>query len=356
MENIFYSPYKAVHHPGKIEQLKIGEISSPTCVQIDLTNKCNHNCAYCIFKVYKNMGLSSTFNGHDFIPLKDMTRILNELKEVGVPAIEYTGGGEPQFHPDFTKILEETVNRDFEWALVTNGAVNDLDRNLKYFKKATWVRVSVDASCAETHALMHGASVHDFNKILLFIKTLVKECPKTVIGISFIISPINYREIVSATKLFKDFGCSNIRLSLVYTTEGLSLFKDQWKQIIELVKTAKKLETNKFKVFNLVNFSANNMVNFNRNYGFCGYQHFITSIGADGNVYPCCTLRYDDDTSLGNLANQSFKDIWFGEKHKKWLKSNYLKEKCSHHFCLMDSKNEFIEYLTMSNPPHVNYI
>lgn len=351
-----YSPYKASYHLGRIEQLRKGELIIPTQVQIDLTNECNHNCPYCIYRMNKNTGLNPTFNSHDYIPPGRAIKLLDELKEVGVPAIQYTGGGEPQYYPEFTTILKETVDRGFDWSLVTNGAVFNLDKNLEYFKKATWIRVSVDAANAETHKKMHGTSATDFDNVLNFIKTLIKECPQTTIGVSFLASPINYDEIIDATQLFKGLGCSNIRLSVVYTSRGIELYREKWSRILEDAQKAKRLETESFKVFDSIYPHLQNLDTSKRDYKFCGYQYFTAVIGADQEVYPCCTLKYDHSTSFGSLVNQKFQDVWFGEKHKNWLGSNYLNTVCDQHPCWMDNKNEFISYIIHSNPPHVNYV
>ena len=94
-----------------------------------------------------------------------------------------------------------------------------------------------------------------------------------------------------------------------------------------------------------------------KGYTFCGYQHFTGVVGADLEVYPCCTLKYNAaGTSFGSLKEQSFKDIWYGPKRKAWLKRDHLKEVCDKNPCWMDKKNEFISYLIHPNPPHVNYI
>ena len=351
-----YSPYKASHHLDRIDQLKMGMLIVPTQAQIDITNECNHRCPNCICRLYKNTGLNATYDNKQFIPIDRIVKILDELKEIGVPSIEYTGGGEPQCHPNFSTILNETIDKGFEWSLVTNGAKSDLKRNLLYFKKAEWIRVSADASCAKTHSIMHGTSLEDFDNVVQFIRILAHECVDTIIGVSFLVSSLNYKEIVDATKMFKDLGVSNMRFAVVYNPKGMSLYDGIWDEIVELMKEAKKLETKKFKVFDLVHTTSHDMITYKRDYSFCGYQQFTTIIGADQNVYPCCTLRYNENTSLGDLSKQSFKDIWFGEKRRNWLKSDYLNGICSNHSCLMDKKNEFIDYLVQENPPHANYI
>ena len=351
-----YSFYKASHHLDRIKKLRKHQLIIPTQVQLDVTNECNQHCPYCIYRMNKNTGLNPNFNAHNYIPFKRMVNLLNELREMGVPAIQYTGGGEPMYHPNFIEILKETIDRDFDWSLVTNGVTDELDELIKYLKEATWIRVSVDASCAETYKKTHGTSVSDFDKVLNFIRTLVQETSQTTVGVSFLASPLNYKELIDTVKLFKDLGCANIRLSVIYTSRGIELYKKNWGEIVESAQKAKKLETDSFKVFDAIYSHLQNLDTSKRDYKFCGYQYFTAVIGADQEVYPCCTLKYDKATSFGNLKANTFKGVWFGKKHQAWLNSNYLQAVCDKHPCWMDSKNEFIGYLIKENPPHVNYI
>lgn len=352
---MIYSFYKAAHHLKKIEELRNRKLIGPTQVQIDLTNKCNHKCPYCFYRCARNKYLNATFNESDFIPTERMKELLKEFKDVRIPAVQYTGGGEPLAHPGFYKIIEETINNGIEYALVTNGALIDL-KYLDLFKKATWIRVSVDAESADTYAKCHGTSPKDFLHIMNAINTLAVKCPDTVIGISFVVNPINWQEIKIATMRAKDLGVNNIRFSVAYTPRGIDLYKDIWPDIEKLEHSAKSLGTKDFKVFNLISSHLENLDLKQKGYSFCGYQHFTAVIGADMEVYPCCTLKYNSLSCFGNLKDNSFSEIWTGPKRLQWLKKDHLKEVCDKNPCWMDKKNEFISYLLTQNPPHKNYI
>ena len=116
------------------------------------------------------------------------------------------------------------------------------------------------------------------------------------------------------------------------------------------------IRTKHFKVFNLVVAHLENLDLRQKGYTVCGYQHFTAVLGADQEVYPCCTLKYNSRTGFGNLKDKTFKEIWGGEKRKKWLSMDHLGLVCDKNPCWMDSKNRFISYLIQENPPHVNYI
>lgn len=350
-----YSPYKVGHQLDKIKSLRSGEPIWPTQVQIDLTNKCNHHCAFCFYRCARNKFLNATFNENDFIPITTLKSLLLEFSEYSVPAVQYTGGGEPLMHPNFYDIIRETIRHGFEYALVTNGSLIKL-KHIDLFWHATWIRISLDAISDDIYEKSQGAPASDMHHVFNVITTLVKECPNLTLGISFVVNPINWREIADATQMARDLGVNNIRLSVAYTPRGIDLYKNIWSDIETLAHRAKKLETEDFKVFDLIAAHLENLDLRQKGYQFCGYQHFTAVIGADLEVYPCCTLKYNSLSRLGNLKDRSFYGIWMGPEREAWLKRDHLKEVCDKNPCWMDKKNEFISYLISQDPPHKNYI
>jgi len=354
MEHL-YSPLKIIHHRNKIEQLKKGDLIYPTQIQIDLTNECNHNCPFCFYRCAKDDQLNAKFCDKDFIPNLRACELIDEFKELGIPAIQFTGGGEPLKHPDFHKILSHTINNGMEWSLVTNGVLLNSDY-VDLYKTATWIRVSVDAASKEIYNKSQGCNGSDYEKVIENIKMLVKHCGNVEIGLSFVVNPINFREIIEFKKLAEYLKVNNIRYSVSYTPKGIKIFKEHWLSVLEETRQVVSDEKSSLKVFDLINNHLTNLDSKQKNYSQCGYQHFTSVIGADLNVYPCCTLKYNSVVCFGNLKNRSFKDIWTGKERLNWIVSDHIKNVCNSKPCWMDGKNELINYLLIKNPPHVNFI
>ena len=350
---MIYSSFKASHHLQRIERLRKKQLILPTQVQIDLTNKCNHRCPYCFYRYDQNDKLNALFNRKDEIPYERMIRLLKEFRELQIPAVQYTGGGEPLLYPRLKDILQETIDNGIEYSLVTNGNLIDYG-HLDLLKKATWIRVSLDASTPETYIKSQGAD--HFKETIQAIEMLARECKNNTVGISFVANPINWKEIYQATVLARSLGVDNIRLSVAYTPKGARLYADYWDEIEKLARLSKQLESKDFKVFNLITSHLDNLDYKHKGYDFCGYQHFTAVIGADQIVYPCCTLKYNSIIPFGSLKDKTFYEIWTGDKRKAWLKRDHLKEVCDNWPCWMDKKNEFISYLVHPNPPHKNFV
>lgn len=342
-----YSPFKAAHWPDKIEQLKRGELILPVSVQWDLTNRCNMDCTFCFYHIH-DLG---DFKFEDTFDAKLALKVMDELKDLGVKAIEWTGGGEPTLHPYFKLLIHYAKKKGFRQALVTNGTNLD-EFALRTIKSFDWVRFSVDAATPETWAKVKRRDPKIFSTVIENIRKLneMKE-EHCIVGFSFIVCRENYKEIYEAGKLAYELGCDNVRYSLAMTPQKEKLFEGIWEECLEQLEKAKELETKEFKVFAFSN--RINELSLKVLSDYCGYHHFVAVIGANGCIYPCCRLKYYSQYNFGSLYEKSFKEIWFGEKRREFIES--IKNGCPYD-CWMTEKNKFIEYLIKDNPPHIEYV
>ena len=54
--------------------------------------------------------------------------ILEDLHELGIKAVTYSGGGEPLLHKDIIKIMQQTLNYNIDLSILTNGQLLNGDR------------------------------------------------------------------------------------------------------------------------------------------------------------------------------------------------------------------------------------
>lgn len=346
MEKNVYNPYKIFCHLNKIGRLKRNGFPAPIFVQWDLTNKCNLDCNFCFYHLYK----LSDWKVEDTIDLDVARKTLDDLKEMGVKAIEFTGGGEPLIHPYFKEIVTKAKELGFECSLVTNGVLLN-DEIIELIKDFKWVRISVDA-----------ASRDIYNKVKrrdLFVEVIDKLCrlidrkdENTVVGISFIVCPDNYISIYSAAVMAKDLGCENIRFSMAMTPEGNKMFDGIWEICVEQINKAKELENDDFNVFSFSN-RINDLENKTKS-GPCYYADLVGVIAANGAIYPCCRLKDDTPFNLGNINDTPFNKIWYGGKRKKLIRT--VRKDCPYS-CWMRDKNKVLDALVNpDNIGHKNFI
>lgn len=348
MEKNVYSPYKILHHLDKVEEMKEGKFPAPVFVQWDLTNRCNLDCSFCFYHLYK----LSDWKEKDTISLDVALCTLNNLKEMGVKAIEFTGGGEPLLHPNFKDIVTRAKDLGFECSLVTNGILLT-DEIIELIKDFEWIRISIDASAPETYEKVKRVNPHIFDKLLMNITRLfAKASDNCILGMSFIVCRDNYKEIYDAAYMAKELGFDNIRFSLAMTPEGNKMFDGIWDECVEQISKTKKLEDNGFRVFAFSN-RINDLENKAKS-GPCYYADLVGVIGANGAVYPCCRLKDDKFYNFGNINDSLFSDIWNCNRRKEFITA--VRKDCPYS-CWMRDKNAVIDALVnKDNIGHINFV
>jgi MoaA/NifB/PqqE/SkfB family radical SAM enzyme len=357
-----YSSFKAVHHPDRIQQLKEGKQIVPLQLQLIPTNVCQQRCNFC---AYRQEGYLSNecFNDKNTIPYDKIIETLDCCVEMGIPSIQLTGGGAPLVYRDkvanknITDVIKAIIERKLEIALVTNGQGLNEELCQLLGEHASWVRISIDSGTPETYSSIRGVPERIFNKVLDNIKMLVKyNKGGCTIGVGMVVTKENFKETLILANIAKELGVDNIRISGVFTSEGKKYFEGEWlNEAKTLAKEAEKLSDDKFLCFNLLNDRINDNFDFDQCYDKCRAKEFITFLGADQNLYTCCTISYSAKGRIASLEKQSLKDAWFSqEKIDKFDKHNPSKH-CKF-ACLYKNKNLFLEYLTKLNPKHKNYI
>ena len=111
----YFNQLKVLCYTERIEKILRGEIPLPVGVEIDPSNICNYDCPWCFYSKYrknKNVMISST----------NFTKIMDELVELDIKSVTFTGGGEPLVNPNTVRIIEEYGNK-IDIGLVTNGSL-----------------------------------------------------------------------------------------------------------------------------------------------------------------------------------------------------------------------------------------
>jgi MoaA/NifB/PqqE/SkfB family radical SAM enzyme len=122
MHNV-YSPLKIFHFKEKIDSLSPENqaILPPIHIRIKPTNICNHNCRYCAYRA-ENLQLGRDMVKTDSILGEKMLEIVNDIIEMGVMAVTFSGGGEPLIYPYLSEVLKKLADSPVSFATLTNGS------------------------------------------------------------------------------------------------------------------------------------------------------------------------------------------------------------------------------------------
>ena len=307
----FTPQHKLLFHSGKISQWLKGENIYPILVEFDLSNACNHNCNFCNFKY--------THNGK-VLDKGVAIRTIKELSELGVKAINWTGGGEPLCNKSFCDIARFTIHRHIEQGIFTNGALMTEEIMETLLCTHHWIRFSIDAGTRETYQKLKQAD--DFDKVIENVKKLVlwrnEDRFRVDIGIGFVITPDNYHEIPAFSELIKETGADygQYKPSILTDTLEDARWEEEIKPLLEDV-----FKDNPRAVINLYKFNDIVESNIDRPYEVCYGHQFCPCIGADGEVWICNQLRGIEGFSFGNIYKESFKKIWNGAQRRKVIKN-----------------------------------
>lgn len=349
-----YSPYKVVHHLDKLEELRQGRQIAPVQIHLVPTNRCNQNCVFCAYRL-PDYPSAKDFQTTDQIPSAKLLEIIDSCRELGVRAIQYTGGGEPLAHPAIADAFRRTLDHGLDLALVSNGqALND--ELLELLTDVAWVRISVDAGRKETYSLIRRVRGEIHERVLASIGKLAKMKKKTILGVGFVVNAENYREIYDACRLFKDLGVDNFRISAAFTPFGMDYFSNFLDTAKELAQRAKAdFEDARYTVFNLFNDRISDLFHGAQDYPYCPMKEFVPYVGADQNVYTCCMLAYNDLGRIGSLAGQTLAELW-NSPEKRAFFDNHDPRKTCRIPCMFQGKNDFIRYAIKPDARHTNFI
>jgi len=354
-----YSPFKIVHHQEKLDKLKNGIQTVPIQIQLVPTNICNNNCSFCAYRMEAAIS-NQLFHECNFLSKEKIFEIIDDSVKMGIKSIHFTGGGEPLMHPDIYDIFKYTIDNGLNIGLSTNGVLLDKNNVLELLiKHASWIRISVDANEEKTYLSMRKTSKKSFIRVIKNIKRLIelKNSYKSncVVGVGHVMNKENWKEVYDAAKQFKNLKVDNFRISGVLSCEGIDYFKSFINEGKELAIKCESLNDNNFKVFNLFNDRLIDNFIGAQDYEICHVKNLIVYIGADYNVYICCTLAYNKLGIIGSIKNQSFKSFWESDKKIELFKKHKAYKTCKFP-CFYRGKNEFIDYLIKKDPKHVNFI
>jgi len=295
-----YAANKALAHPSILEALARGENPSPAHLQLILTNRCNHNCSFCAYRM-DGYASAQDFHVKDEITLTDALIIITYFADMGGKALQLTGGGEPLVHPHFCEIVDYAHHRGLQVGVVTNGSRMG-EREREALSDAAWVRVSIDAGTPETYAKVRHVRPEMFTRAIENLRQL--RGPYR--GIGFVVTEDNWREIPQIVEIAEDLGVDSLRLAAIFSTEGADYYRGFGDEAAELCRKAAE------KPFVTDNFAVRfaDLQQGAPDYERCAYQHFTTYIGADMNLYRCCVTSYNERGLVGSLRDETLPNLW----------------------------------------------
>jgi radical SAM protein with 4Fe4S-binding SPASM domain len=348
---------KVFHYKEKIDSLprENKKIMAPIHIRIKPTNFCNHRCSYCAYRA-DNLQLGEDMNERDSIPKEKMMEIIDDLEEIGVKAVTFSGGGEPFCYPHFLDTIKKLSKTKIKFASLTNGSLLRGEIAELFAKHATWVRISIDGWDDESYAKYRKVRVGEFTNVINNIKNFKKLKGKCYLSVCINVDKTNASHINKLIQKLAATGVDSVKIApCIISNDGKennAYHEPIFNTVKEQISLAK--ENLKGKKIDIFDSYHTQLESFKKNYTWCPYHQILMVIGADQNIYPCQDKAYNLDQALiGSIKNQRFKDFWFSNK-EKFFKINPSKV-CNHH-CVADSKNKLILDYLDADLEHLEFV
>jgi radical SAM protein with 4Fe4S-binding SPASM domain len=324
-------------------------------VSIRVTKACNLRCRQCY-----------SISGRKFsneLSLKEIKKVIDELKQLGAVRIFFTGG-EPFIRPDIIEILNYADKNNFATYISTNGTLinKEIVTSLKSLKHLKNFQVSIDGF-GKVHDSVRGIN-GTFTKAVKTLKLAKKELKNAKIAVVFTLMKRNASEVEKVLKLAIQLDVDIFALVLLYPVTRCSDVEDvtpeeKYKIFQNLYNIYKKNKGTKLKIGILAPPAIIPKSLKNSEYG-CGYIctfPSILGIDANGNVAPCDGLLNYKEFILGNIRKNSLEELWNKPlmKRLRKLKPSDIRGVCRscryRSFCMGGCRaRAFIEYNDFKAP------
>jgi MoaA/NifB/PqqE/SkfB family radical SAM enzyme len=354
---LLYTRMKIFHFKEKLESLprQTGKILAPINVRIKPTNVCNHNCCYCAYRA-GNLQLGKDMNLLDSIPREKMLEIVDDLAEMGVRAVTFSGGGDPFCYPFLLETVEKLAAKGIKFAALTNGSRLAGKLAEIFASHATWLRISMDGWDDASYTAYRGCADGEFSRVMTNMESFKRLGSPCCLGVCIVVDRRNCNHIYKLIRRLNDAGVDSVKIAPCIVSNSASENNLYHQPIFSIVKEQIGCAMAEFNGKGLEIFDSFHaqLESFAKDYHWCPYLQVSPVIGADQNVYSCHDKAYNhDDGLLGSICDVRFKDLWLGDENRFFRIDP--SEVCNHH-CVVDSSNrQILEYLE-ADPGHLDFV
>ncbi|MDP8263000.1 MAG: radical SAM protein [Candidatus Ancaeobacter aquaticus] len=276
----------------------------PKYLAISLTTRCNLRCSICDRNNYK----ASDMN------YENLEKLINPIKHAKM--IDLTGWGEAILYPEYPDVLKYIFKNNNKKKLISQTLNGTLANKYSDLLKGRVQRLVISLNAAEEDTYNREMSGGDFHKTINNVKSLLSNLSEEDIKstkLHFVVHVRNYKEMPAFVELAKSLKVSQVSFgqymcnNMESEKNTLLNIKNEYNETLRSVdKVASK---HKIEVF-YRRFGEDLGLTINN----CMYPYDWCFVQVNGDMTCCCYLA---DVVMGNVYNDTFESVWFGEKMQK---------------------------------------
>ncbi|MBQ7233260.1 MAG: SPASM domain-containing protein [Bacillales bacterium] len=282
-------------------------LSAPFSLNIGVSEICNFRCNYCMHstidgKKYLNCG---------FIDMNTFEKILLDASELSpnYNIVNLIGMGEPLLHPDIiemvNKVRKSGISKRIE--ITTNASKLTPELSLGLINAGlTRLIVSIQGVTEEKYKEICGVKLN-LDNLINNLKFFYENKHNTEVYIKIADTALEQEELIFY-EMFSPYA------DVINIENTVPLFKDvDYTNIIKRKEIKSRYGTSI------------------QHQQCCQMIFYALFIRPNGDVSPCCLLP--EPVNLGNIYNNTLKEIWNGEVRNEFLKLHLRKERHKNMHC-----------------------
>ena len=274
----------------------------PVSISFEPTTSCNLRCPEC------PSGLRAFTRPTGMLQKDFFTRTIDEIHRELLYLIFYFQG-EPYLNPDFLDMVKYASSKGIYTATSTNAHyLNDAAAKRTIESGLDRLIISIDGTTQDVYK-QYRVGGH-LDKVIEGAKNIVKwkkelNSKTPFIFFQFLVVKPNEHQIEDIKRLAKEIGVDEVR----FKTAQVYDYETDPNNLITTIDKFSRYKKDANGTYVPKNKLANR----------CWKMQHANVITWDGLVVPCC---FDKDAmhQLGNLKNQSFKEVWNNDNYKQFRK------------------------------------
>jgi len=273
----------------------------PKLVCISVGSLCGYRCVFC----------SNKHNNTTIQSLDNIIKILENFKTAKV--VDISGFGDLLLHPEFEQIVKLMTKNKIAFSFITTAENLTPDKQkLLRDSSLSRVNISLNSLNPETKKFLSG-NCGNFDKVMEHFKDFVKKPRNYTMSISMVVCRHTFKETPDFVKFGIEHGvdsiCLHQLLSGIKYPNDFELLgsEEEWGYFNEAHRIAKE---NNMPLGGFSKQAVGGKVE-TPSIRQCLAPWKEAVISLSGEIIPCVSSGI---YTIGNINNQSFEDIWNGEK------------------------------------------